>query len=518
MTLGAHREYAAAVVARALGHRAAATGEVPVDLEPGLDALRDLPLDAQVDLEEVLRLVVDAVVRLLRADRGTLYLVDHARGELVSRVAHLPELRSIRLRLGEGIAGWVAREGETVNVPSGDADARFARRIDRSTGYQTRSLLAAPVRGEDGAVVGVLQVLNKQRGDVFDREDAARLEALAAEVAQVLGRTSLRSQLRPDAERPLEFHFNHIVGESPAMREVFRRTARAARTDATVLIRGESGSGKEVIARATHVNSPRRAQPFVKVDCAALPAQLIENELFGHERGAFTGADRTTDGKVHAAAGGTLFLDEVGELPIEVQGKLLRLIQDRTYLRVGGTKPLTVDLRFVCATHRDLEAAVQAGRFRQDLYYRLRVVQIEVPPLRARGAADLERLIDHFLFEHTRRHGRPGLSFSPAARGLLHAHDWPGNVRELEHCIESAVVLAPDDVVGSEAISVGPAVGLAPSTAGAPPDAFVTGLRSLRSVERAYVEHVLRACEGNRSEAARVLGIGRNTLLRKLKG
>mgnify|MGYP002629623778 CR=1 FL=1 len=491
------------------GRRAHADEGRPV----ALDTLRSLRFDAQLDLEAVLRGVVDEVAGELQADRGTLYLVDHARHELVSRVAHLPELREIRLAKGEGIAGWVAQTGETVSVPRGDRDERFAARIDRSTGYHTRSLLAVAVRDGGGAIIGVLQVLNKRDG-VFESADARRLEGLAVEVAEVLERTSLRSQLRPDAVLPLSFHFNHIVGESVAMREVFRRTGRAAGTDATVLVRGESGSGKEVIARAVHHNSPRRDGPFVKVDCAALPAQLIENELFGHERGAFTGADRQADGKVRAADGGTLLLDEVGELPLAVQGKLLRLLQERTFLRVGGSRALAVDLRFVCATHRNLEADVAAGRFRQDLYYRLRVVQIEVPPLRARGAPDLDRLIDHFFFEHRRRHGRRALRLTSEARVALHAHDWPGNVRELEHCLESAVVLAPGDDVGVDALSLGPPrAGVSVGTA----DLFVADLGSLRDVERAYLEHVLRRCGGNRTETARVLGIGRNTLIRKLK-
>lgn len=514
MTGAAAQEYAAAVLARALAPSH--------DLEavPGLKALAHLRLDEHVDLDEVLQRIVDEVVRRLGADRGTLYLVDHARSELVSHVAHLPELAEIRLRVGEGVAGWVAQTGESVMVPDSPDDARFEPRIDTLTGYTTDTILAVPIRRADDAVIGVVQVLNKATG-LFDRSDRDRLQALAAEIAGILDRTSLRSQLRPSAARPLEFRFNHIVGESTAMRVVFDRTARAARTDATVLVRGESGSGKEAIARAVHTNSPRRAHPFVKVDCAALPAQLIENELFGHERGAFTGADQAADGMVQAADSGTLFLDEVGELPLSVQGTLLRLLQDRTYVRVGGTQPRTVDIRFVCATHRDLEAEVAAGRFRQDLYYRLRVVQIVVPPLRDRGAADLDRLIDHFLYEFTRTHKRRGLDLSLTARVALHAHHWPGNVRELENCIESAVVLAAGRTIETDGLSI--FEGQRPTTAPDRPtatgnnDAFTSGIHSLRAVEKAYVAHVLAQCGGNRSQAARVLGIGRNTLLRKLK-
>jgi Nif-specific regulatory protein len=476
--------------------------------------LKELVVDRQVDLDELLQLVVDEVTRRLGADRGTLYLVDHARGELVSRVAHLPEIAEIRLRLGEGVAGWVARSGRVLNMRRGAQEPRFTRRIDELTGYQTESLLAVPVAGRSGAVIAVLQLLNK-RGKDFESQDERLLTTLAAQVAGLLESTSLRSQLRPGQKHPLSFRFNHIVGESAAMHEVYERTGRAARTDATVLIRGESGTGKELIARAIHCNSQRREGPFVRVDCAALPEGLIENELFGHEAGAFTGADRASDGKVHAAEGGTLFLDEVGELPASVQGKLLGLLQDRTYYRVGGTRPRKANVRFVCATHRDLEADVKAGRFRLDLYYRLRVVEIAVPPLRERGHADLDRLVDHFLFELATRHGRPEMRLTSQARAALHAHPWPGNVRELENAIEAAVVLAPGPEITAGLLRLGPEAGVPASRAEAD-GAFLTPLRPLREVERAYIEHVLARCEGNRSAAARLLGIGRNTLVRKL--
>ena len=264
--------------------------------------------------------------------------------------------------------------------------------------------------------------------------------------------------------------------------------------------------------------SGRRASAFAKVDCAALPQQLIENELFGHERGAFTGADQATTGKVQGAQGGTLFLDEVGELPLPVQGKLLRLLQERVFFKVGGNQPLRADVRFVCATHMNLEEAVATGRFRQDLYYRMRVVEIRVPALHERGRGDLDRLVDHFLFEFTHRHGRPTLDLSEAARERLHAHVWPGNVRELEHCIESAVVLSTGPTIQAEELSIGPPTSPDPS-APAPRSAtaFVTDLRPLRDVEMDYIRHVVEICGGNRSAAARLLGIGRNTLLRKLR-
>ena len=478
------------------------------------DSLADLEhqiADRQVDLDDVLRRIVDEVTRRLDADRCTLYLVDHARRELISRVAHLPEIAEIRLRIGEGVAGWVAETGETLNVPRGTQDPRFTKRIDQVTGYRTTSLLAAPIV-DGGVVVGVLQVLNKRGGGAFEPSDERTLAEFAERALRVLDATSLRSQLRPGVRLPLSFRFNHIVGESAAMQLVYDRTQRAARTTATVLVRGESGSGKELIARAIHHNSARHEGPFVKVDCAALPEALIENELFGHERGAFTGADRQTEGKVQAAQGGTLFLDEVGELPPQVQSKLLRLLQERTFFRVGGNQPQTADVRFVCATHRDLEGDVETGKFRKDLYYRLRVVEIFLPPLRDRGPADLDRLAEHFLFECARKHHLSEKKFTADARARLHAHRWPGNVRELEHVIESAVVMAPGDEVTADLLPIGPPAAATVASG----DVFSTPIRSLAEVERDYVAHVLRACGGNRSEAARRLGIGRNTLARKI--
>jgi Nif-specific regulatory protein len=470
-------------------------------------------LSAPLDIDQVFADLVDGLARRFDADRATFYVVDHAAHELVSRAAHLPEISEIRLHLGEGIAGWVGQSGEPIRFGERNRDERWSERIDTETGYRTRSMLCVPVRDARKVVIGVLQVLNRRSGE-FAREDLRDLERIARDVARMLDDTSLRGQLQPDHDKPLAFRFNFIVGESAKMREVYGRVERAARTDATVLLRGESGTGKELVARAIHFNSPRRGQPLVKVDCAALPDNLVENELFGHEKGAFTGADREAEGKVDAADGGTLFLDEIGELSPAAQGKLLRLLQDRTYLRVGGTKLRPANLRFVCATHRDLEAMVAEGRFREDLFYRLSVVNIDVPPLRDRGHVDLDRLVDHFLYEFVRRHARRSLVLHPDARAAIHAYRWPGNVRELENCIESAVVLADGFVITTDLLPfhrrtvAGPAV---------PEGAFVTEPLPLADVERAYIRHVLGLCDGSRTAAARMLGIGRNTLARKLK-
>jgi len=284
-----------------------------------------------------------------------------------------------------------------------------------------------------------------------------------------------------------------------------------------VLLRGETGAGKGLFARAIHANSRRRAGPFVTVDCTTLPEALVESELFGHEKGSFTGADRRVPGKVDAADGGTLFLDEVGELTLAVQARLLRFLQEHSFERVGGRATIKVDVRVLTATHRDLEALVAQGRFRQDLFYRLRVVEITVPPLRARGGDEVLALAEHFLDGFTRRYDRPGLRLSSASRLALRAHDWPGNVRELEHTIERAVVLCPDELIGTEHLGLPVRRGPAPEpTSAAPVEGVVLPLGlSLSEVQARYVEATLRAFGNNRSQAARALGVGRNTLRRK---
>ncbi|HEY3445903.1 MAG TPA: sigma 54-interacting transcriptional regulator [Myxococcales bacterium] len=493
----------------------------------------------EVAIDDLLLTLVDRMATALDADRGTLYLVDRGKGEVFSRAAHLPELKEIRLKLGQGIAGHVAESGETVNVPTTNQDPRFFSRIDERTGYRTESILAAPMRDRNGVVIGVVQLLNK-RGGAFTRDDGETLGSLAQQAAAVIESTTVYTQLfRPPAEAheplPLAERFNRIIGESEPMRTAYRLTTKAAASEATVMVRGESGTGKELFARAVHVNSKRRDKPFVKVDCAALPASLIENELFGHEKGAYTGADQKANGKFDAAQGGTLFLDEIGELPLSVQGKLLRVLQDREFERVGGNKTVQIDARVVAATNRDLERLVAEGRFRQDLYYRIKVVEIRLPPLRQRGPEDVTRLVRHFVASAAKRHAREVPRISEAALARLTAYPWPGNVRELENCLESAIVimdgldLLPEHLPLPERYRLSPDIQPADDGGGdeveplvpastEPLPAEAQGIRTLESVEREHILSALEKVGGNRSLAARLLGIGRNTLARKLRG
>jgi Nif-specific regulatory protein len=470
-------------------------------------------LSREVELDTLLLRLLDQITQAVAGDRGTLYLVDPDAQELYSRAAHLPELKQIRLKLGQGIAGAVAATGEAVNLPRVEEDKRFFREIDRLTGYRTRSCLAAPLTDRQGRVIGVAQVLNGRRGG-FSAEDLAELKRLCGEAALAIENTSLYAQVRSRDKKPAlppRYRYNRIVGESAAMLSVYQRVARSASTSATVLLRGESGTGKELIARAIHYNSPRKDEPFVKVDCTTLPPTLIENELFGHERGAYTGAESRALGKCELADGGTLFIDEIGELPLMVQPKLLRFLQDREFERVGGGRTKSADVRVVAATHRDLEAMVGRGEFREDLYYRLKVVQIALPPLRERGDEDILRLADHFLDVYGKKHGKQ-LGFSQSARARLVKHRWPGNIRELENCVESALVLCESSEVSAEHLSLpqGP-----PSSTHSTKTSFRP--RPLAEVEREHILATLEATGGNRSRAAALLGIGRNTLQRKLR-
>jgi len=303
-----------------------------------------------------------------------------------------------------------------------------------------------------------------------------------------------------------------IVSVSDAMEEALNLAARAAASRATVLLRGESGTGKEVVARAIHAASPRRDGPFVAVNCAALNANLIESELFGHERGAFTGADRQRQGRFEQADGGTLFVDEVAEVPVETQAKLLRVLQERAFERVGGGKTLRVDVRIIAATNRDLEALIAGGRFREDLFYRLNVVTIHLPPLRARRA-DIPPLVEHFLDRYAEENGKSVTGVSREAMDLLMKYDYPGNVRELENLIERAVVMARGDLLTTDDL---PAT--LRSDKSLPPSPAPSSLpETVEAVEREAIARALREAGGNQSRAAAALGLTERHLRYKLK-
>ena len=318
---------------------------------------------------------------------------------------------------------------------------------------------------------------------------------------------------REHAELRHELAYGNLVGESSAMGELRDTIAKVARSDATVVVSGESGTGKELVARAIHYGGDRAARPFVAVNCGALVDALLESELFGHVRGAFTGADQAKRGLFLAAHQGTLFLDEIGELPLELQPKLLRALQDGEIKPVGGVDPERVNVRVIAATNRDLREQVNAGKFREDLYYRLNVIHIQVPPLRERKD-DIPRLVEHFAAAAASRHHGPRLEITPQAMDWLAAQSWPGNVRELENAVERAVVLA-----GRPALDVADfAAKTAPGAAQPPKEASpAEAMLALDELERIHILRVLDACNGQKTRASAILGINRTTLWKKLR-
>jgi len=303
-----------------------------------------------------------------------------------------------------------------------------------------------------------------------------------------------------------------IIGRSKALQKVIARIKKVASGDANVCIMGESGTGKELVARAVHLNGPRRNRPLVTLDCTAIPEGLMESQLFGHVRGSFTGAVENRDGVFSLAHTGTLFIDEISELPLSLQAKLLRVIQTREFVKVGGTTPVRTDIRLITASNKDLRAAVAQGTFREDLYYRIAVVVIEVPPLRSRRE-DIPALAEHFLQKFSAAHRKPMPTLTPQAFELLTAYDWPGNVRQLENCIEQAVVLCDGDTVDVDALSL---AGTTP-TRGASAAALEPVGLTLREVEEAYIRRTLEAVGGNRTRATRLLGISLRCLQYRLK-
>jgi DNA-binding NtrC family response regulator len=403
-------------------------------------------------------------------------------------------------------------------------------RMERSGGFDvlaafTEKAPATPVIliTAFGDVSGAMAAI--QRGAYDYVSKPFNIEELRLTVARALERRRLVATQK-SAPSESKTHLQDIVGKSPVMLEVYKLVARVAASTATVLVEGESGTGKELVARAIHTHSPRAGAPFVPVNCTALTESLLESELFGHARGAFTGAVASKRGLFEAANGGTLFLDEIGDMGPKMQAQLLRTLQDGEVKPVGGSEPIRVDVRLVCATNKDLDAEVKAGRFREDLYFRINVVTVALPPLRNRGE-DVPILVAHFLAKLARRERREAATLSPEALKLLAAYSWPGNVRELENAIERAVAVAKGNVVlpsdlppevGGGASSFGsPAAVAAAGGGGGDGGGIIADRPSLAELERRYIQLVLAENGGNKKKAAEKLGIDRRTLYRALE-
>lgn len=448
------------------------------------------------DPDEVVRIGLELLQERTKASVvGFMWLADE--GQLKPKLV-MPEDAARKVALSESLTEIVGHQGRAVWIAN-----------QSSTDSSTDSLqhyadaICCPLIHEKTTVGAIHLYREKQR---FRQTDFDFARSLANILAVALVRARHQVTLQVEHERLVlkSGCFDDLIGESDAMVKLKSHIARMAKATGCVLIRGESGSGKELVARALHHASPRADVPMLSVNCAAIPANLLESQLFGHKKGSFTGADSDHVGWFQQADSGTLFLDEVGEMTLEGQAKLLRILEGHPFLPVGGTKEINVDVRVIAATNRDLREFVQEKKFREDLYYRLTVFELCLPPLRERGG-DIERLVDFFLQHFRGQHGRPGLELSDAAREKLLSYTWPGNVRQLRNVIDSAVVMADGDTIEPECLGLR--------------DAGTGDLESLRIDfwERKLVKEALSKTGGNVPEAAKLLGIGRATLYRKIE-
>jgi Nif-specific regulatory protein len=470
-------------------------------------------------VDDVVSLILESGIDLFDAEGCSMALVDRGAGQL-SFVAMEGEAKTapFRIPLGQGIAGHVVDTGKPLVVDDVNSDPRFDRDTDRRTGFQTRSLACVPIE-QQGRVIGVVQVLNWRRAGGLPQADVELLSALAALAGASLNRARDEDRLRNASsllreERDVRHQL--VPTKNDGMKQVLRTARTAAKSTATVLLLGDSGTGKELLARTVHNHSARSERPFIAINCVALTPTLLESELFGHEKGAFTGATAAKKGKFELADGGTLFLDEIGDLSADLQTKLLRVLQEREFERVGGNETLRVDVRIIAATNKDLRAAIEAREFREDLFYRLNVVTLSIPPLRQRRE-DVPALCRHFLMRAREATKRSSMKLSDAALAQLTAYHWPGNVRELANAMERLVVLCEGEIITVDDLpaEMGVASTTAPSTSSSAPTECLAD--RVRAFKRGTVLEALSLSDGNQTRAAELLGVKQSNLSRMMK-
>ncbi len=471
-------------------------------------------LDKSLDLDRIIQPVLASMAEEIGLIRGMVTLYNR-QTEKIQAVASYgltaKEEKRGEYLPGEGIIGTVFKTGTAQIVPKVAEEPKFLNRTGarKKSGYRNLAFICVPIKIED-VTIGTISADRIYSDEKKLDEDIKLLSIIGSMIA---GAVKLRRKVTEEKERlreelTIKYKPDNLIGTSTAMKEVYDLIGQVAKSDATVLIRGESGTGKELAAHAIHKSSLRSRKPFIKVNCAALPESIIESELFGHEKGAFTNAINKRIGRFEMADGGTIFLDEIGDLSPSTQVKLLRVLQEKEFERVGGSVTISTNVRIIAATNRPLEKLMEKNQFREDLYYRLNVFPIHIPPLRDRRS-DIMLLADYFAEKYGKTTGKQIKRISTPAIELLMSYHWPGNVRELENCIERAVVMAHGDVITVEEIPEY----LSFKAAG--PGGSKEGL--LHELERKAILDTLNSTRGDKVKAARILGIGLRTLYRKLK-
>ncbi|MDB4614088.1 sigma 54-interacting transcriptional regulator [bacterium] len=469
---------------------------------------------AETETQPLLELIALEATKLLECDRSSIFLWDKKRKEVVACPALGVEGDELRLPDSAGIVGETLRTGESIRVDDAYQDDRFNQDVDKQSGYKTQSLLCVPLLDAKGKLIGAFEGINSANA-VFSADDEESLRELGTQAAIALQNIKQREQLSRSRDQLAEQVTDsvRIIGESAAMMAMRDTIDRLASTDLPVLILGESGTGKEVVSQALHYQGPRADQPFIAVNCAALTETLLESELFGHEKGAFTDARDMRRGKFELAEGGTLFLDEIGDMSANGQAKLLRVLEQKVITRVGGSQTIPINVRVLAATNANLTEAVREKKFREDLYYRLSVVTLELPPLRDRPE-DILPLAEYFLKRFSVQAKRPSLQLSGDARRRLQAHSWPGNVRELRNLMERVAFLCTGERVETDDL----AFILSPGQDSAFEPSLDIGLdKATKQFQREFVRRTVKRVGGNMSEAARMLGLHRSNLYRKMR-
>jgi Nif-specific regulatory protein len=484
-------------------------------VDPRVSILKDISplLTSVLDTDSVLEMIIESVTRLMEAKASSLLLVDKTRNRLYFQVAtgeKKEEVKKFEINMGQGIAGHVAMTGKPLLVPDVSKDSRWDKTISEATGFETRSIACVPIKsGQE--VIGVIEIIDREDGQSIRETDMEILSHFSELASIALERARNYKDIVNEniyLKKELESRYE-IVGNSAVIEKVIADAVKVANSKTTTLITGESGTGKELVARLIHKIGPRRKKKLMVVNCAAFSETLLESELFGHEKGAFTGAISRKTGVLEIADGGTLFLDEVAEMSPSMQVKLLRVIQEGTFSRVGSATPMQVDIRVIAATNKILFDEVKTGSFREDLYYRLNVVHIHIPPLRERRD-DILVLAQHFLDKYRAIRGTTKLSFGLSALELMQNYHWPGNVRELENAIERAVVMGSGEQIMPEDLpfSAVPSGDTAQELLGS------TLKEALDSFKRNFLQLNLDDQNGSVKDTAEILAIQRTYLSR----